>query len=502
MKDPHPLQRAMHDGAVDPLDARGLMPLEDARALVKAHSAFRKGKTTIVHGRAVLDGDRLWAALLSLADATEFVREATRLHWYFHPRGRDNVDAVARYGAAIAPWLESFIRDDGLLVNVPWCIVPCLGHVGGAALFEKLWRVRTVFDVADRPGPGPFAADSPGDVDALGIAPPPVPASPDASANALVIGWIWQEPAGRFPLLAAKARERDARAAIMLKSLAQTAPSEVFGYVSAALGEAEAATIFEACGAPRALDETAILASLDAASAIPGVWPTFFESNPELAYLAMRVVALRERAGDGWVVAMERAEGCRSDDARTRTFVYGSVVGPGWLDDAIEPLGIFEDLDGRDAPDPHSVDLDGTTVVGPKGPIALSNADHEALDLRAAWMTAPYVSEPRFSVLARAYLAKRRDAVFREPSDVAAALGLAPDEWEVIVVALAMHHVVGAAAPPAPYDDAALRVRPSSVESYRSLARAIAVRDPAAFAPGTDNLDFRDHARIAVGATG
>ena len=70
---------AMRDARITHLDARGLVPVEAARAAVRAADAFRKGSARMVDGASVTDADRLWAALLSLEDAADFVAEATRL---------------------------------------------------------------------------------------------------------------------------------------------------------------------------------------------------------------------------------------------------------------------------------------------------------------------------------------------------------------------------------------------------------------------------------------
>jgi hypothetical protein len=459
----HPLGAAMRNAGVDRLDERGLMPLEEARALVRGVREFRRGGLRIVAGRAVLDSDRLWAALLSLEDAHEFVVEASRIEWFFHPRGDANVEPILRYGAGIQPWLETFVHADGRLVNVPWCVVPCMLETGDEDFFRKLWSVRTVVQADAGPGPGPFAADSPGDVDtthALPPAPSTPPPTADASANGLVLQWIWTAPAQRFPMLARFADNGDGRARVLLKSLAQAAPSAVFGFVRDALGDADAVRIFEASSAPRSLDEPSVLAVLDGAARSAGLWPVFYANEPDEAYIGMRLVAFREREGDGWQVCIQRAEGSFDETARTRLFVFGSVHGPGWLSDAMSPLGVFEEDD--DESDPASVDLDDTTVVGPRRPVPLSNADHEALDLRARHMTAPHVRGPRFTVLARAYLARFPGAYFQSAEEVAELLGVEPPDWQLIASTDAFHHVVGTAAPQAPYDDGAWRVLPST----------------------------------------
>lgn len=113
---------AVRGGGVAILDGRGLMRLADARALLAGAAAFVRGDDgDAAHTPAgfVLTSDRLWAALLSLADAAEFVAVATRLRWEFHPRGFDNVDLHRRYGDAIVPWLATRVDGAGVLHNQP-----------------------------------------------------------------------------------------------------------------------------------------------------------------------------------------------------------------------------------------------------------------------------------------------------------------------------------------------------------------------------------------------
>ena len=135
----------------------GPMPLAEARALLRGSQAFVKGEG-VLDGQRVLASDLMWQALLSLADAAEFVEVASRLRWEFHPRGFDNTDLYQRYGDGIVPWLATFVDDDGVLHNVPWCVGPCLLACGSAEAFTVVWRVR---DVAGRTGWGGFRDGDP-----------------------------------------------------------------------------------------------------------------------------------------------------------------------------------------------------------------------------------------------------------------------------------------------------------------------------------------------------
>jgi hypothetical protein len=121
-----------------------MMDREQARAILAAAEAFTRE-----------DGDRLWAALLALEDADEFVRVATRLDWQFHPRGFDNTELHERYRDGILPWLATRVDDTGALRNTPWCVVPCLLACGSAEAFALVWRVRTIDGRTPWGGAGP-----------------------------------------------------------------------------------------------------------------------------------------------------------------------------------------------------------------------------------------------------------------------------------------------------------------------------------------------------------
>ncbi len=123
---------AMRDGGVTSRDERGLMALAEARAIGEAALIFRKGEASQLDEIVVLESDRLWAALLSLENAEEFLRHASRLTWAFHVRGRENLSLYERYGDEILPFIESRI-ESGRLRDVPWCVLPCLLEIGTEA---------------------------------------------------------------------------------------------------------------------------------------------------------------------------------------------------------------------------------------------------------------------------------------------------------------------------------------------------------------------------------
>lgn len=120
------------------------MNADHARRVLGEVSAFTRDR-----------GDELWDALLSLASAEEFVEVATRLAWEFHPRGFDNVELHQRYGDGIVPWLATRLDADGVLHNMPWCVVPCLLACGSAEAFALAWRARSIDGRTGWGGAGP-----------------------------------------------------------------------------------------------------------------------------------------------------------------------------------------------------------------------------------------------------------------------------------------------------------------------------------------------------------
>ena len=53
-------------------------------------------------------------------------------------RWTDNLALHERYGDAILPWLRSRLRN-GVLTNVPWCVLPCLLAIGTRAENNKYY---------------------------------------------------------------------------------------------------------------------------------------------------------------------------------------------------------------------------------------------------------------------------------------------------------------------------------------------------------------------------
>lgn len=214
------LGAAMKHAAVQ-VDERGLMPLAEARAIVRALDVYRKGEGVAIDGAVVLASDRAWAALLSLEDAAEFVREATRIRFEFHVRGRDNVGAFERYGDGVLPWIAANVHH-GVLVNVPWCLLPCLLAVESDEALGLALSIRAVSQ-DQRSGPGAYAADSAGDVDRTG----------QLSAADTQVARSWVARGDRLGLLAQRAAS-DPRARGLLDVLSPPLPPAVTALLDAA----------------------------------------------------------------------------------------------------------------------------------------------------------------------------------------------------------------------------------------------------------------------------
>lgn len=431
------LSHALRDGGVQPLDERGLMPLADARALVSASDEFVRGERA--PDRADLAGDRLWAALLSLADGGEFVREASRLRWVDHPRGAHNIDPYLRYGDAIVPWLATFLHG-GRLSNVPWCVVPCLLECGTDAAFELAWATRAVVPVP---------------VEVSRSAPPEAAVHPDA--DRLIVDWVMRHGP---ETLAAHAIAGDVRAQRLLRAVAREEPSQTFERTAARLSHAAAAHAFARSDAPRQLDVDGVLATLDDACS-SGHWPEFERDEPEEAYFALRMSVVRAREGDGWGVLFERLQGSSEDDAQLRLFAIGNRVPAAGRVVDFRAVGFF---------------LTDDEATGPRGSLALSGA------LQPDRMTAPFVRDPRFTLALRLYLEHHPDAFWLHPIEVCRALGL-PDDSEILVACRELQ-VPGET--------------PSASPVFQSVARVLVERNPSAFVAGEPNTDWRRYARHEV----
>ena len=134
------------NAALDRLDERGLMPLDEARAWLAGRDAYVKGDfVPTTASFSVTEADRTWAALLSLADGAEFLAQTRRLTWIFGAvRGMENTAALERYGDAVLEWVADNVDDEGDLTNRPWCLLPCLLACTSPAAFDVAAPINTV----------------------------------------------------------------------------------------------------------------------------------------------------------------------------------------------------------------------------------------------------------------------------------------------------------------------------------------------------------------------
>lgn len=425
-----------------PLDARGLLPLEDARRRVRAATVFDRGQSHAVPGQAFAptDADRLWMALLSLETAEEFTREATRLEWRHPPlRGWNNVDAWLRYGEGALPWVEHMLAMPSLHFVVRGSLEGMLVACGPVA-------ARTVVRVKR-------AGDA--DPDQLG----------------LVDAWLRAHGDAAWKALAELAVAGDAEAVRALEALARRAPRRAATGVRKAIGKKAADALL---GAKQTLQASTILRALDAAAAadvgarVP--WPTIRASAGHFEFHAMRVVAVRAARGDDWGILIEVVQGDVLDpDARwpatIQRYVYGSRVEPGgrYLTDA-RPL---------------------PTISAP-----VDRALAEQHDLRPGWSITGQVEDWSSVLAIRATLALAKDTIWTDPTP------LVTEHLNVrspIVVASsdALEHVDGTM-----FGKDALRRPPSESVAYRSIATAIVERSDAPFTPGTVTTDWRAWAQV------
>ena len=462
-----------------PTDERGLVELAVARRVVQQVREFRRGSGRTITGAWVWESERLWACLMSLEDAEEFVREASRLAWHFHPRAQQNLEPFERYGRGILPWLFSFERG-GVLCDVPACVLPLLTQLAGQSAFELLLRVDAVAR-DDARFPGPFAPDGPGDVE-----PSELSVSAEAAAQAL-LAFAWANPEPTFSLLYEQAVvQKSERAGQVLLAALADKPTEVFDYITQDWEEDEARTDLEALGASVALTEESVLRVLDSACDDGEAWPVFRAVHPDRAYQALRLVVYRQTEGDGWVTILECLEGSSQESLCLKRYVQTPS-----RQNLLTRSGnaeLFVDGDWEDDAE--------NTVVGPCGDLALSAADLQGFEPRRA--TASGARDLRFTLLVRAYLEENPGAFWPDEGELRKDLswdGLELDGFDVLLESTAFEHVVGNASDE--FDragiDARWRKLPSESLVYQSLARAIVARDASLFEPGESNLSWRLH---------
>lgn len=455
-----PLHETMRSVGL-PLDERGLVELEEARRRVAAERTFARGEGRLVHGSWIWDSERLWTSLLSLENAEEFVREASRLEWRFHPRASQYLEPAERFGREILPWLFSFVRGN-VLVNVPACVVPLLCDQGGGDSFEPLLGLDGVSEDSRRV-PGPFAPDGPGNVDVASLVP-----SVEAAERAL-LEFAWTHPKPSFSLLYEKAAvEGDERARNVLRRACVEQPSRVRAWIVEDWEEDEARADLERMGVSFELTSDAILAQLDRSCAHGESWPVFSARHPDRACHALRLVVFREREGDGWTIVFESLEGSSAKSLCVRRYAHSATLFA-WLD-ATGRAELFVDVARSDAT--------SLVLVGPAGEMRVAPAS----DAR----------DPSFTLLVRAYLDENPDAFWSDEAVLRDALeleGFSVEGYELFLTSTVFEHVVGTQ----PSDGAASdldtrrRIQPSESAVYRSLARALVERDSSLFEPGVSH---------------
>jgi hypothetical protein len=239
-----------------------------------------------------------------------------------------------------------------------------------------------------------------------------------------------------------------------------------------------------------------ILDHLDKASAWG--WPDF-TGDATTEYHALRLVAAREEAGDGWAIAIETIRGSFLADVDEEPFaaciwtkVYGSKL---TRDERNGPqrklrLSVNEHEE-------RALHIHGIVAEGPAGTLHCKDAMIAALDLKPGLVgNMDHSTECPADVLAlRAYLATHPGSLWYPPEDVLDWVNL--DAPKIVVVSDAFAHVLGkrgAAYGWPPLD--AIAVSPSTSPAYRSLAEAIVARDASKWSPGASNLDWRSWVRF------
>ena len=208
--------------AVSTPDERGLMPLDTARRVVHAAVVYESGyPISLESGRASSEGARLWAALLSLEDAEEFVAHATRIHWLEDVPGTNNTAPLFRYGDDILPWLARQVSSKGWLKNLPTCVGACLMASPTEAVFHVLTPVRGVHTQAEHPSQAPPRHAAPG-----------------------LFDWVARYPRIGLPLLVRGARQGDSRLHDLLQQMVSREPGACFQMLSTHFGAQRAQALF------------------------------------------------------------------------------------------------------------------------------------------------------------------------------------------------------------------------------------------------------------------
>ena len=324
------------------------------------------------------------------------------------------------------------------------------------------WARRFVVDgaLADRPGPGCVRACllHLGDRSVLELL-------LELGDAPLLDDWLARD--GRIATLVELARDAAATAA---RAVLRTHALLDDARVRPLAGDALLAEL----GVSATLSAAHVLARLDRAAALPADsrdhWPRFFENSyPGKSELhGLRLLAAREREGDRWTLILERVSGY--SPLRVERFVFGHAP-PGHTD------GHRDDTD-------RQVHLELPSVAPDPAMLLTEQPDYWAV--REAPSVVPAL---------RGYLA---DHGGLHPIVTPASELLAHLTDPVIVAdTLAFQHLEGR--PPTGCEPRPTNAAPSESIAYRSVAAALAARDPSLFEAGAPNTDWRVHARFAIG---
>lgn len=461
-----------------PTDERGLVAVQVARRVVADATEFRRGAGQYLAGNWVWESERLWACLMSLDDADEFSSEASRLVWFFHPRASQNLEPIERYGEEILPWLLSLVRGR-VLCNVPFCVLPLLLRFPARIVFDVLGRVDALALDQGR-FPGPFAPEGPGDVE-----PSRLLVSRAAVAEALLT-FARGNPADAFPLLyESLERNGDVRARWVLESALLVEPTRVVRSIAQGGDERHIRRVLTDAGLPVRIAAERIVASLDAGCIARDPWPVFRAAHPDRAYHALRMLVFVEKQGESWFVLFECLEGSSAGALGLKRYLQGPVSQRLLNRQGEVELFLDGDWDARGE----------ATLVGPRGECRVTRSQLVALEVWRS--TATCTKHMLYTVLVRAYLEAWSNAFwpsFRELGRDLRRDGIEFDSYDLLLESREFEHVTGPAEDETETEgDASWRRLPSETRTFRSLARAIAERNPTLFHGGTSNLDWRLH---------
>src|SRR5690606_32526422 len=420
-----------------PRDERGLIPVELARDLLSPGGRALTGR----NGKPKSTDEALadqWAALLSLTDVSEFRAAAARLNG-LRFRKVNAEELGLRYGADLLPWISEFVVQ-GCLLDNGWPLANALCGCEHDEAFELVWSLVSV----DTPHGG----------------------QPDASANQLVMQWLWAFPSLGFFLLGKKVQGADPRATLILRSLAQCHPTSVFRFLAWGHGDDEARRVFELAKVTTAPDRSGIANILDFAAANSETWPLFLTQEPETAYHGLRLLVLRSARNGNWALVFERVQGSSERNAVVMRFVASSWPLPpkSW---ASRELGLFAVALGEDQVEIH----------GPHGNLSIQRDQLASDAFGSGWHCSPNLKDEQYSLLVRAYLSANPDAFWGNVESIQRELGL-DAEHELFLVSQAFEHHVSLGTS----TDAATSAKPPSASPvFQSLIDAIVSGDAARF---------------------